>query len=217
MFSRVSSGQRHRSYCRQSSWTIRWNHHRYLGSGELDLGRNIIWQTTPWMLRLNWSRLGESPLIDLWNQSIYSSRYVKQKLWEGTIGPSHSRSKSSSSLRRLGPLQDPPLSHFNTWFTFWGQLFEAEKNLVISRCCFTKNVNQMFQNGKSKCVARSFHVVISWNGKCTSVACIACENYCFCSLNMQIRVYPSCENVIYAKSVTSAWPSTSSSRKLHCS
>lgn len=107
MFSRVSSGQRRRSYCTQSSWTIRWNHHRYLGSGELDLGRNIIWQTTPWMLRLNWSRLGESPLIDLWNQSIYSPRYAKQKLWEGTKGPSHSRSKSSSPLSRLGPLQDP--------------------------------------------------------------------------------------------------------------
>ena len=129
MFSRVFSGQRHRSYCTQSSWTIRWNHHRYLGSGELDLGRNIIWQTTPWMLRLNWSRLGESPLIDLWNQSIYSPRYAKQKLWEGTIGPSHSLSKSTSPLSRLGPLQDPLFrtlihdSHFGAIVWGWEKYF----------------------------------------------------------------------------------------------
>ena len=67
---------------------------------------------------------------------------------------------------------------------------------VISRCYFMK-----------------------WK-RCTSVACIACiacENHSFCSLNMQITVYPSCENAIYAESVTPSWSSTSSSRKLHCS
>lgn len=148
MFSCVSSGQRHRSYCTQSSWTIRWNHHRYLGSGGLDLGRNIIWQNTPWMLRLNWSRLGESPLIDLWNRSIYSSRYAKQKLWEGTLGPSHSRSKSSSPLSRLGPLQD---SLFRT---------------LIHDSHFRDNCLRLRK-------IWSFHVVVSQR---TSIKCFKMEN-----------------------------------------
>ena len=78
MFSRVSFGQRRRSYCTHASWTIGWSHHRYLGSGDLDLGRKITWHTTPWMLHFNWRRLGESPLIDLWNQPIYSLRYPKK-------------------------------------------------------------------------------------------------------------------------------------------
>ena len=94
--------------------------------------------------------------------------------------------------------QDFKLGHFTL-------LFHKERQ---------SNVSKWKIHVRGEVISRCYFM--KWK-RCTSVACIACENHCFCSLNMQITVYLSCENAIYGKSVTSSWSSTSSSRKLHCS